>query len=694
VSFDGTGSYDPDPGDRITQYNWDLNGDGVFSDALTSTVTHTFTTPGTYTASLMVTDQHGATGTQAVVISAGNTAPTAVIDSPTAASCAANNPCWAVGDTINFSGHATDPQELTLTAVSLVWNVILHHCPTDINSCHTHDVVTVSGVVSGSVAAPDHSYPSYLEIQLTATDAGGLQNTASVLLYPKTVNLNLLSSPPGLALNVDGHSAAAPFTDTVIMNSNNSISAATPQDLNGLRYGFEAWSDNGDQTHNLTAGPSDITDTASYGPISADVQIGETGVLSAGQLSYTLQLKNSGPAPALGVMATDTLPGDEQFVSAATTQGACAGGSTVSCAFGTLDNGQVVTVTIGANPASAGGFISNTAIVSATSPDPNPANNAATLNAYGLSAGRAGTGSGTLSSSPARLDCGRTCDQIFSPGTVVTLAATPLISSTFAGWSGACSGADQCVVTLTQPANVTATFAVNTYTLAVGRAGPGDGNVSSWPVGINCGAACSSSFSYGTVVSLTAQPGAPANFTGWQGACAGQGDCVITLTQPSAVTATFGLKIYPVTVVLTGTGSGSVTSAPAGIRCGPACAENVTHGTLLTLTAVPAHNSTFAGWGGGCAGMGACALVVTQSLTLTATFNGPQPPFKMYLPLVNQGAAPAGWSRGPQPGTGWAPEAAFPVGAGTPAVFERAADDLAQKRRGRRRPRRVGAWPA
>src|SRR5262249_47393155 len=129
--------------------------------------------------------------------------------------------------------------------------------------------------------------------------------------------------------------------------------------------------------------------------------------------------------------------------------------------------------------------------------------------------------------------------------------------------------------------------------------------------------------------------------------------------QASAVTATFALKSYPVTVVLSGAGGGLVASTPAGIQCGLACAETFPYGTALTLTAAPAAGSTFAGWSGGCLGAGACALVVTQGVTLTAVFNAPPPQFKAYLPLVTGSAAPAGPSTARWPGAGWAPVAAL-----------------------------------
>ena len=47
----------------------------------------------------------------------------------------------------------------------------MQHCP---SNCHSHPVQSFAGVAGGSFVAPDHEYPSYLELRLTATDSGGL----------------------------------------------------------------------------------------------------------------------------------------------------------------------------------------------------------------------------------------------------------------------------------------------------------------------------------------------------------------------------------------------------------------------------------------------------------------------------------------------------------------------------------------
>jgi PKD repeat protein len=78
------------------------------------------------------------------------------------------------------------------------------------------------------------------------------------------------------------------------------------------------------------------------------------------------------------------------------------------------------------------------------------------------------------------------------------------------------------------------------------------------------------------------------------------------------------------TVNKTGTGSGTVTSNPAGINCGSDCSEPYTYNTVVTLTASPTSPSTFGGWsGGGCSGTGTCTITMSSVQSVTATFNSP-----------------------------------------------------------------------
>jgi len=78
---------------------------------------------------------------------------------------------------------------------------------------------------------------------------------------------------------------------------------------------------------------------------------------------------------------------------------------------------------------------------------------------------------------------------------------------------------------------------------------------------------------------------------------------------------------YALTVTPAGTGSGTVTSGPAGISCPPTCSASFASGTSAKLTVAPAKGSYFEGWSGACKGTGACTVTINNNLSATATFN-------------------------------------------------------------------------
>jgi photosystem II stability/assembly factor-like uncharacterized protein len=82
---------------------------------------------------------------------------------------------------------------------------------------------------------------------------------------------------------------------------------------------------------------------------------------------------------------------------------------------------------------------------------------------YGLTVAKEGSGFGSISSSPVGIDCGNICTSDLTPGTSVTLTATPALGSEFNGWTGGlCIGTGNCVVAMDQAINVIANFSVKT----------------------------------------------------------------------------------------------------------------------------------------------------------------------------------------------------------------------------------------
>ncbi|HEX4870774.1 MAG TPA: DUF4394 domain-containing protein, partial [Nevskiaceae bacterium] len=246
------------------------------------------------------------------------------------------------------------------------------------------------------------------------------------------------------------------------------------------------------------------------------------------------------------------------------------------------------------------------------------------------------TGSGTVTSTPAGIDCGTVCTANYVSGTVVSLTATPAAGFVFDGWSGACTGSGACSVTVDQARSVGATF-IPLFTLSVEKTG--QGSVTSSPAGINCGSDCTETYRSGTSVTLSAAPADGFFFAGWSGGgCSGTGACVVTLDASKTVSATFtAVSQTAVMVTLAGDGTGRVLSTPAGIDCGTRCSASFNAGTTITLTATAEGGSQFTGWSGACTGTEPCQLLAnTPSYSVTATF-APQPDPAEVLALTAAG---------------------------------------------------------
>jgi glucose/arabinose dehydrogenase len=168
VDLSGTGSSDPD-GEPISSYEWDF-GDGNTATGVTASHTFASATVQAFTVTLTVTDPNGATGAKARDVVVGSLPPSATILTPGAGTVV------RPGETVDFTGSATDPDE-TIDAATLAWQLFLHH------NTHIHPLGTANGP-AGSLVVEAHDPVgtfSY-EFVLTATDSTGLTDTESVTL--------------------------------------------------------------------------------------------------------------------------------------------------------------------------------------------------------------------------------------------------------------------------------------------------------------------------------------------------------------------------------------------------------------------------------------------------------------------------------------------------------------------------------
>ncbi|MEY4563810.1 MAG: hypothetical protein RLZZ618_3087, partial [Pseudomonadota bacterium] len=251
-------------------------------------------------------------------------------------------------------------------------------------------------------------------------------------------------------------------------------------------------------------------------------------------------------------------------------------------------------------------------------------------------------GNGLVTSARGSINCGTTCTSYSLTGTAVVLTATPATGYAFAGWTGACTHTNPvCNLTVTGATYARARFtpvvtAPVMQALTITRSGSGTVNAASGAIA--CGSTCSASLANGTDVVLSATPQTGFTFAGWGGACTGTQSCAVKMNAAITVNALFSpVVVVPTDVALTlnRTGSGTITSAPAGINCGSSCTASFAAGSVLTLQATPATGYTFTGWSGaGCSGTSSCTVTLSAASSVSAAFAPVAVTGTQYVPLT------------------------------------------------------------
>lgn len=239
-----------------------------------------------------------------------------------------------------------------------------------------------------------------------------------------------------------------------------------------------------------------------------------------------------------------------------------------------------------------------------------------------------GRGPGTIRSDPHGIDCGADCTELYERGTRLVLTATHAGGSLFTGWRG-CEPLSEttCGIDLDRDRRVKATF-VKAVTVTITTTGSGSGTVTIEPERITCGPGCTRVVPLGAAVRLVAAADDGSRFVRWNGCPHAVGrTCDLTLRDSRQVTAVFSPPSVMLGVGKAGSGSGTVTSDPAGIQCGRDCVQPYVVRTAVQLTAVPAAGSRFVGWSG-CDTVDAdrCSVLMTRARRVSATFApGPGP---------------------------------------------------------------------
>ncbi len=255
------------------------------------------------------------------------------------------------------------------------------------------------------------------------------------------------------------------------------------------------------------------------------------------------------------------------------------------------------------------------------------------------------SGSGTVTSTPTGIECGSTCSAKFNEPEAVVLTATPDLHNEFKGWSG-CEhelSPTKCEETMAADRSVGAEFQpVPKNEVEVTVTGQGSVSADSGPIShcTEVGGTCKGQYEKGSTVKLTETPAAHSEFTGWTG-CTHEPsatECEVTITEAEAksVTADFAPIRHTLTISKSGTGSGTISSSPAGIECGVVCNASFDEQEMVTLTETPAAQSEFTGWSGCAIAAGnTCQVESSEDRRVTATFALEEIPVPPVVTLPN-----------------------------------------------------------
>ena len=265
VDFSSAGS--SDPYGAPLSFSWNF-GDG--SPASTAAdPTHMYTLPGSYTATLTVSDPTHSSSTNIAVI-AGTPPPMVTINAPST---------YNAGQTINFSGTAVDSVDGVMPGYDYTWKVDFISNgvvePSWYGEVAYPFYGPMTGSTSGSVTIPVDPYQTpntYYRISLTATDSLGLSTTATQNVTPNLTTLSVSANVAGAGFYVDGLWQTQPYSASDVVGAQHALlGMPSAQVISATRYRFGGWADGSALTDTVTTPSGGGSYTADYDPVTAGV---------------------------------------------------------------------------------------------------------------------------------------------------------------------------------------------------------------------------------------------------------------------------------------------------------------------------------------------------------------------------------------------------------------------------------------
>lgn len=149
------------------------------------------------------------------------------------------NARYRCGDTLQFSGQATDVGEGILSANRLSWRIDFHHAG------HTHPALSpVQGISEGLFYIPtvgETATDVFFRVYLSASDTAGLVKTVWRDVQPELTSFQV-NGPAGIPVNIDGQIRAFPANAPSVIHIQRTIQATEYQKIGDTLYYFRQWS--------------------------------------------------------------------------------------------------------------------------------------------------------------------------------------------------------------------------------------------------------------------------------------------------------------------------------------------------------------------------------------------------------------------------------------------------------------------
>ncbi|MCB9263609.1 MAG: PQQ-dependent sugar dehydrogenase [Lewinellaceae bacterium] len=193
---------------------------------------------------------------EALLSVTANTRPDPVILAPS------DNPTYRAGDTLFFSGMASDAEDGNLGAEQLIWRIDFHH------DDHTHPAMApVTGIENGFYLIPivgETSDNVWYRVHLTAVDQEGLSRTVYKDILPEKNEITIHTEPPGLQLRVDGQTVTTPYTFTSVVGILRTIKAPATQLQGESIFTFSQWAGGSTQSTATFQAPDSLFSLTAY----------------------------------------------------------------------------------------------------------------------------------------------------------------------------------------------------------------------------------------------------------------------------------------------------------------------------------------------------------------------------------------------------------------------------------------------